>query len=187
MRVENMLKDKIDFWETLSSNSFDDMLDIFVRSMGFYFYGKEYSGNMRGFLDDTCKKLNKDWNSVENDCQEASKDFSKSIEFVHDVFGENSFRVYSSNKYSRQVNRAVIDIMIHYFMKKEIRKKLTGCKSDIVKQYQKISSDQNFKKSVSFSTNSSWSVDTRFSMWADCLNSLDDDVNLNSPLLNLQL
>ncbi|MCB0368451.1 MAG: DUF262 domain-containing protein, partial [Bdellovibrionales bacterium] len=39
-------------------------VDIFVRSMGFYFYGKEYSGNMRGFLDDTCKKLNKDWNSV---------------------------------------------------------------------------------------------------------------------------
>lgn len=157
-------------------------VDIFVRTMAFHFYPEKYTGNMRKFLDETCDLLNKSWDKAQERVEKAAREFGDAIVFTQGIFGqEKAFCVWSESSYNRLYNRAVIDIMMYFFMSPEIRNTITQKKIDIESLFIEVSKQEDFLRSVSSSTNSTKSVTTRFQKWAEALNRVLPGLNVNSP------
>lgn len=161
-------------------------VDIFVRSLAIFYFNSDYTGSMGVFLDSSCSKLNKKWNSDEAKIRDQAKEFENAISFTQECFGEqNAFRIWSGSSYNRIINRAVVDIMIYYFMNPQIRKSLNNKKGEIQELFKKVSQEKDFLKAVSFSTNSSVSMRTRFNLWGQALKTLDQNLPVNIPFSHL--
>ncbi len=157
-------------------------VDIFVRSMAFYFYSPEYTGNMGPFLDSSCEKLNKRWATDEQSIRETAEEFNKAIIFTQEAFEEkNSFRVWSNKNYNRTINRAVVDIMAYYFMIPSLREVLRDRREQLVTSFKEVSINPDFSKAVGFSTNSSNAVKARFSIWGTKLKAIAPEVKFDIP------
>lgn len=161
-------------------------VDIFVRSIGIFNFSDNYTGSMGPFLDDCCKKLNKLWITESSELIRQASEFNNAIDFVQKCFGETtSFRVWANGNFNRIINRAVVDVMIYYFMFPEIRRVFSSKHQEVVSAFKEVSMDRDFSRSISFSTNSSSAMRTRFSLWGKKLSTLDKTVTIKIPFGHL--
>jgi hypothetical protein len=158
-------------------------VEVFIRYFAFKYFFVLYTGSMQKFLDDTCDKLNSEWELRQNQIEIDTLELSNAINFVIDTFGiDNAFKKYKNGKYEEKFNRSVIDIMLYYFSQPDIRNSLNDKKSEIQLYFQELcSSDRDFLSSIEFTTKSIGAVNKRFQSWGKELNRL---VPISIPVID---
>lgn len=146
-------------------------VEILIRYYAFSFFAKDYSGSMQGFLDSTCEKLNKSYDTIQNEIEEAVERFNKAVDLTYKVFSNDfAFKKYNGEKYEDKYNRAVIDIMLYYSAQLEDVDIDDHCSIAIRAAFEHLcSSDTSFISAIESTTKSLSSVHYRFKTWGDIL------------------
>jgi hypothetical protein len=162
-------------------------VELLLRYVGFHHFLSDYRGNLKMFLDMTCKKLNKDWKEKETEVRYTVSQFEKAVQTTTTIFGEeNIFRVWlsSSNTYRGKFNRAILDVMVFYFSDPVIREAAEKNPAAVEKAFKELCSSSNseFREAVEKSTTSIGATHTRLSLWGKALLKVLD-VEFNVPEL----
>lgn len=145
--------------------------ELLLRYIAFKNYLDQYTGGLKQFLDETCKKLNLNWDEK---CQllrnqvielEASHTATKSI------FSQNSYRKWVDGNYETRFNRAIFDIMTLTFSQEESRVAARGKEALIEAAFKDLCmTNADFKTSIESTTKSLGATHTRISVWSRKLN-----------------
>ena len=162
-------------------------VELLLRYVGFHHFLSDYRGNLKVFLDMTCKKLNKEWKEKETEVRYTVSQFEKAVQTTTTIFGEeNIFRVWlsSSNTYRGKFNRAILDVMVFYFSDPVIREAAEKNPAAVQKAFKELCSSSNseFREAVEKSTTSIRETHTRLSLWGKALLKVLD-VEFNVPEL----
>jgi len=162
-------------------------VEFLLRYVGFHHFLSDYRGNLKVFLDMTCKKLNKDWKEKETEVRYTVSQFEKAVQTTTTIFGEeNIFRVWlsSSNTYRGKFNRAILDVMVFYFSDPVISEAAEKNPAGVEKAFKELCSSSNseFREAVEKSTTSIRETHTRLSLWGKALLKVLD-VKFNVPEL----
>jgi len=146
-------------------------VELLVRFLGFACFLPSYSGNMRGFLDATCKTLNSDWDKRRGEIKKKLQAFEDAMEASKLIFGPTGFlRKWTGTSYERRPNRAILDIMGYYLSHDAVRKAALRKKTFVVRAY-KNACDRNasFRRSIETTTKSLDATYSRLSIWGKIL------------------
>ena len=128
-----------------------------------------YSGNLKKFLDDTCKKLNDSWSVEETIIRQQADELESAIRTAYAIFGQHAFRKRDDDAYETRFNKAIFDIIVYYFASDGVRKKATTKKSSVKAAFETLSSDAAFLRSIELTTKSIQATSTRFRLWGQQL------------------
>lgn len=147
--------------------------EILVRFLGFYLSPVEYKGNLKLFLDDTCKAFNERWAVDEKDVRESMVQMEEAILAARRIFGDSAAcHKWSGTQWERSFNRAVFDVQINALANREIRR-LSLSNSELIRSkfMELCANDSDFSQAVSTTTKSLAATRTRFSKWSAALES----------------
>jgi hypothetical protein len=144
-------------------------VELFVRYVAFQYSLATYTGNLKTFLDDECKRLNSRWATDESDIRRKAEEMEAAISTSYDIFGDNAFRKYDGHNYETRFNRAVFDILTYYFADEALRKSALAKKAKVKSAYEALSTNGSFIKSVETTTKSVDATRIRFVTWGQTL------------------
>ena len=146
-------------------------VEIAIRYFAFRRNICNYRGNLKEFLDNICKDLNKRWNIEQATIRSQFEEFENAIKLTESVFGKaKSFRKYADGKYETRLNRAVFDICLYYFSLKKYAEKVDAKKAKIKEAFERLcTEDLEFLRSLETSTKTTDVVKKRFEAWGRCL------------------
>ena len=148
-------------------------VELLIRYFAFKNYSNEYNGNLKAFLDKTCKSLNAKYISHKELIEDQATEFAEAINATFEIFGDDAFHKWGSDKYTNRFNRAVYDIMIYYFSISEIRNKSLENKGAIKRKFEELcSTDLEFLQSFESSTKDIVRTTKRFSTWGNALSDI---------------
>jgi hypothetical protein len=158
-------------------------VEIAIRFYAYKNFLSEYKGNLKQFLDDTCKKLNARWAKERVELEQQFDTMEEAISVTQKIFGPKyAFRKYANGVYETRINRAVFDIMLYFFSDKKIAS-LAQKKPDAVKQeFQDLCTNDNaFLSALETSTKIKTVVAKRMGAWAKALHTVTK-IPVSSPL-----
>jgi hypothetical protein len=147
-------------------------VELLVRYLAFRNRLSMYSGNLKKFLDDTCKDFNRQWANRNADIELQCQEFDAAIDITYLTFGESAFRKWDSNSssYERRFNRAVFDIMTFYFSDPSLKERTQKNAAKIKSAFESLCSDNGeFRRSLETTTKSIEATSTRFRLWGNAL------------------
>jgi hypothetical protein len=142
--------------------------EILLRYIAYKNYIKGYSGNLKIFLDDATKTLTKDWVFHKDTLVSQVEEMGKALSFTQRVFKKSGYlRKWSGQRFESRKNRAVFDIMLHYFSEESIRNSISEEKWDSLVERFKVlcTGDAEFLSSLESTTKSIVANRKRFNTW----------------------
>ena len=142
-------------------------VELMVRFFAFKKFMAEYRGNMKKFLDETCKELNEQWISDELNIHHLADEMDTAIAESQKVFPKGKlFSIWLGSSYEGRFNRTVFDIFVYYLSNPKVRRALVGRHKELDRIFQKLCTDNKvFLQSLQVTTKSLGSVHTRFSIF----------------------
>lgn len=158
-------------------------VELLLRYVAFHYFLSEYRGNLKAFLDMTCKTLNQKWEQVNNDVENIVNEFDNAVQTTINIFGEPNFsRMWLSKDqiYRTRFNKAILDVMVFYFSDEIIRECAEQNKPEIEAAFKKLcSSNSKFREGVEGTTKNIRETYNRLRLWGETLlEVLDIDFNL---------
>jgi Protein of unknown function DUF262 len=148
-------------------------MEVSTRYLGFRWFSEMYSGNMKKFLDDTTSQLRNDWPKNTQKLEEVWLEYEAAIAFSKEIFQDDVFQLWANGQFQSSKNRAVIDVMVHFFSFENIRAGLTDKKAAVKIEFVRLcQEDQAFLSSLQVSTKTPTATYTRFETWRVSLSSL---------------
>lgn len=144
-------------------------VELFVRYIAFQYSIETYTGNLKLFLDNECKRLNNRWTNDEPDIRHKAEQMEAAISASYDIFANHAFRKYDGHSYETRFNRAVFDIIVYYFANDAIRKAALTKRAKVKNAYEALSTNIAFVKSIETTTKSVNATRTRFRTWGQTL------------------
>lgn len=146
-------------------------VELLLRHIAFKFFISDYSGDLKKFLDDTCKTLNKEWVYKEVSIKESVKNFEESIEAAIEIFGEDKVgRKWIGEGFEPRLNRAVLDVITFYFSDNKIRSAGIENSKDVLKAFKDLCvEDETFRNSIEKTTKSLGATSNRLILWGERL------------------
>lgn len=146
--------------------------ELLVRYYAFSYFLKDYSGNLKAFLDETCDRLNKEWILSEEQIKIDMQEFENAHWAIRDIFKENAYRKWTGTFFERRFNRAIFDIFIYVFRISNNRNILKDHPTKVIDIFKELcETDYDFLSSIEKTTKSISATHTRLSTWCDHLNS----------------
>ncbi|MFT8402335.1 MAG: DUF262 domain-containing protein [Gluconobacter potus] len=145
--------------------------EILLRYLAYRNYMPFYNGNLKFFLDETTRKLNAGWGNLKEDIEDQYKEMENAFSFTEAIFTKKHYlRKWNGNKYESRKNRAIFDIMLHYFSFPELRAALTGKESSIEEAFKALcDTHSEFLSSIESTTKSLEANRNRFNIWGNVL------------------
>ena len=144
-------------------------IEILVRYIAFAFFLPEHEGNLKNFLDFTCKQLNEEWGKREEEIKAQMRKFESAVTTGISVFGENGFGSRWDSEegmFTGRRNKAILDVELFYFSDSEIAKKASRRKKAVVEGFKRLwVGSVEFRNSVESTTKSLGATSTRLSLW----------------------
>lgn len=147
-------------------------VELLVRFYAFHYFMPDYTGDLKGMLDLACRRLNARWSEEEAALRQISQEFEEAYKASKEIFGEKSvFRKWGQDGYETRFNRAIFDVIMHYFVEPEVRKAALENRKEVEERFKKLCvGDQAFLGSIEKTTKSLEATYIRFSKWAVALN-----------------
>ncbi|MGP4691888.1 DUF262 domain-containing protein [Agrobacterium cavarae] len=145
--------------------------EILLRYLAYRNFIGDYNGNLKVFLDEATRVLNSEWPERQAKLKAQVDEMNLAFEFTMNVFGKKNYlRKWNGHVFEGRKNRAVFDIMLHYFSHAQVRNALAGREAEIVASYKDLC-DQNeeFRQSIETTTKSIPANRSRFNIWGDIL------------------
>ena len=146
-------------------------VELIIRYYAFKFFIHEYDGKLRKFFDLTSKQLNKLWETEQQKISSELQNLQKSIKLVFDIFGDNAFRKYLKEGYSRQFNKVVFDLLTYFLSDKQMQEILKdeGSRSLFRETYESLFEDDKIAADFESHTTDYEKVAYRFKKFASLL------------------
>lgn len=164
----------------LSNNKPDSRMrdvELALRFYAFYENIDNYDGKLKKFLDDTAININKNWKEKESDIDSIFFLYERSLELGFTIFGEKAaFSRYIDDHYANISNRPIIDMLTYFFSIDSIYHMISENKDLFKKRFEDLNADEDFKTSVSFTTNNVSSVRIRFNKFIELLNDMQPGI-----------
>lgn len=144
--------------------------ELLVRFYGFSYFLDKYSGNLKAFLDTTCKNLNEQWENQKENISNLLLEFENAHEAIREVFDQNAYRKWTSGNFETRFNRAVFDVMMFVFRRPQVRKILTKNKEEVVEIFKDLCNEPDFLSAIEQTTKSLSATQLRLSRWVKRLN-----------------
>lgn len=158
-------------------------VELLVRFMSFRTRLDQYAGNLKAFLDDTCKTYNDGWASVEGEIRRLAAECNASIDATYEIFDRNAFRRFTEDGYETRFNRAIFDIMTFYFSVPEIRREALLKAPEVKSAYEALgASSSTFRSAVAATTKTTAATAARLTEWGRALEPL---VTVDFPVPSL--
>lgn len=157
--------------------------ELLLRYYSFKYFLDSYSGSLKKFLDNSCQKLNSDWQDSEKRVMENLATFELAHERVKEIFHGNQYRKWSGEQYESRFNRSIFDVFMLSFDSMEVRVLSDGKEHEIEEAFQSLcSNNSEFLGAIESTTKSLTATHTRISVWFDTLNSVIGS-NIHVPQL----
>jgi hypothetical protein len=155
--------------------------ELLLRFLAFSNSPLPYRGNLKQFLDDTCRQLNDTWATSEPLMLAASNELGRALDAAKAIFGENEgCRKWSGDHYERAVNRAVFDVQTYSLSIPAVREVALQDPARVEAAFQNLcDSSQPFIASITSTTKTPAAFRTRHRLWRDALS---DAISVNFPL-----
>lgn len=142
-------------------------VELMVRFFAFQLFMSHYAGNMKLFLDETCRKLNESWSREQGRLEKLADELDAAIKASESFFEEGAlFSVWRGAKSEHRFNRAVFDVFVYYLADPVRRKAALAKRSSIVKMFRDLcTNDRQFLTSIQITTKSLTSVHARFDIF----------------------
>jgi hypothetical protein len=159
-------------------------VELALRSFAWKYFGCQYSGKYKVFLDDTCKKLNDRWADEQISIKLRFKSIEEAILFSLELFENQPFSKPKPNRYS--FNRAIYDTIVFYLSIKEVRDVIinSNLESEFRTKYNELFKDEMFVRSISESFAAKDNVQYRFNKIHELIVSV---TNLNIPRMEFAI
>jgi Protein of unknown function DUF262 len=166
---------------TTSSEAFHQMLrlsgpdfrmrdvELLVRFFAFDYLLEDYQGNLRELLDETCKRLNRQWLDRADEIRARGEACEGAIAAVLEVFGNAAFRRWDGERLVGPFNRAVFDCLVMYAKDPAIAGRMRDTPEQIVAAFKDLCGERRFTEAVSSTTKSVENTRYRLSAWARAL------------------
>ncbi len=127
----------------------------------------KYSGNLKGFLDDTTGLMNDDWESWEPIAASALEQLEAAIETASEVFPADALcRKWTKTRWERPFNRAIFDVIALSMSSPEVRDVAPENAELLVSEFQRLcDSSRKFSESITSTTKTAASFRTRIDGW----------------------
>lgn len=153
-------------------------VELLIRFYAFRNFLADYNGNLKVFLDTTCKQLNVLWDTEEEKIKQQANELEKAIIVTENIFANDAFKKWNGDKFEVKLNRAIFDVMIYYFCIDEIADAAKKTPDILIDKFKMACEIPEFKGSIETTTKSIQSTFTRFDIWARVLK---DSLNIAVP------
>jgi hypothetical protein len=154
----------------------DDRLkdvELIFRFFAFELYRDTYKGNLKRFLDDAMKNINKNWQNLESRIQNLYEAFNQTAEFVGQVFGDYKYvgRKFVKGDWEPKFNKALFEVEIFYFNKLRQYGVRVDIETNFLSDFKKLCEDNEaFRRSIETTTKSLENYKTRFELFEELIN-----------------
>jgi hypothetical protein len=141
--------------------------EMILRFFAFYFNGSKYQGKLSKFLDEYLQSGMK-FNS--QTLEQHREIFLKTIDIVHSIFGENSFRRYDPLEqiWKSAINRAVYDVVMLYFSRVSLETIETQ-RDAIVIEFKELFNNPSFEDAIASQPEKVNQMQSRLDLWRERL------------------
>lgn len=147
--------------------------EILLRYIAYKNYMDLYAGNLKAFLDKTTETLNSEWATEESIIRGQVDEFENALAFTRDAFGENQYlRKWNGVDFEGKKNRAVFDIMLHFFSIPEVRQSLAGNVQSIPPAFIDLCKSDSFRTALETTTKSIDANKVRFNRWGEVVQNI---------------
>lgn len=145
-------------------------MEVATRHLAFRLRQDTYDGNLKTFLDGATAHFNDHWPHMRVDLQNAWDRYEDAISCTVEIFGANAFKVYVNGIYQSARNRAVMDIMTHFFAEQGVAQSARASGPAVKAAFEAICSiNADFVRSLQTTTKSLAATKSRFGLWRDVL------------------
>ena len=155
-------------WSVLNIDEPDSRLrdvELLLRLVAWRRFSDKYSGNMKQFLDDAMKDLNRDWQNEQKRVFRIVEQVFAGVETARKVYGANVGRKFVDGRFERAFNRAVFEVQAYFFTEAAVRASASKKKTSVVSAFKRLSSDVRFLSAVESTTKSLENTEARFDMY----------------------
>jgi hypothetical protein len=147
-------------------------VELVLRFFAYKYFGSQYNGNLKGFLDHAVKKLNSAWKAEAKTIKDRAAGLELALATTRTIFTQkHELRKWNGSTYEGRINRAVFDIMSFYFSEPGIASAAVKKAKAIKKAFETLcESDNDFLASIESTTKSIEANKIRFRTWAAALN-----------------
>ena len=161
----------------LGKNSPDKRMrdtELLLRIFGYKFNIDNYHGNLKDFLDDTCKKLNNSWEQQKEEIQEFGINFSSSVDFLTELLQSDQDLFKASKVFvtNPRLNKAIFEVLAYNFTSKSIINLVNAQKDLFIKEFEKLKSTEEFNYSINNTTKETGRLKTRFTLFAQMVDKI---------------
>lgn len=158
-------------------------VEVAIRYFGFAFFLHDYAGNLKAFLDETCKRLNEEWVDKESLIRGEARRLEEAIDSTLEIFEAFAFRRWNGERFEGRFNRAVFDVMVYYFRIPEVSQAALAMREAVVDAFRDLSElDPKFDDSLATTTKSVGATAHRLRAWGQRLSGLLS-LELSLPLV----
>jgi Protein of unknown function DUF262 len=147
--------------------------EVFLRALAFALRPDTYSGNLKQFLDSTCRVYNDSWAQESTSVAQAADRIEAAIASALEIFGERiAFSRYTNGLPERRFNRAIFDVIVHSLSQSEVRNAALSNPLAVSNTLMSLcADDQRFVTAITSTTKSMQATAYRFVSWAEALGS----------------
>lgn len=154
--------------------------EILLRYLAYQNFIDLYNGNLKYFLDETTRRLNADWALAQPTITNQVAEMNEALCFTLQAFtAKHYLRKWNGEDFEAKKNRAVFDIMLHYFSRADVRTALAAKQADVKQAFIDLCNDEAFRNSLETTTKSMDANRTRFNRWGDTISHLSG-INLDA-------
>ena len=147
--------------------------EILLRFIAYRNYINFYNGNMKYFLDEATRNLSVSWEERKEEIEYQVNEMENAIRFTREVFGDRDYlRKWNGDDFESRKNRAVFDIMLHYFCHPFVRDALAEKGTEIKQAFIELCGNEEFRSSLETTTKSVVSNRIRFNLWGETVERL---------------
>jgi hypothetical protein len=149
-------------------------VELIIRFFSFQFRIEHYRGNLKDFLDKSCREFNELWPEISNIFESQLRDFEAAHSLAKSTFGINfNYGKWVGDRFEKRFNRSVFDVIIRAFLDPVFKANIEHNKSLCVDAYRQLcSSDTRFIESIERTTKSLEATRYRFQAFYGALNSV---------------
>lgn len=154
-------------------------VELVLRFIAITLYGKEYTGNLKKFLDNTMQKITANWSELQPKIQETYDDLSKSIHLLEIAFGNEPIgHKFTNGRWEGVINKVLFEVEAYYFKflsEAEVRKE----QEKFIHSFKHFcESNIEFRESIRISTSNLENYQTRFTLFRNFINGVfDKEIN----------
>lgn len=165
--------------------------ELLLRFIAFASSPLQYRGNLKSFLDDTSRSLNRAWRDSSSRIDALASDFAAALDAGMEAFGmENFCRKWSvrpdgTARFERALNRAVFDFQVHSLHFPNVREAVLANSDAVLSAYkQECVANVAFDRAISSTTKTADAFITRHRVWASIVKrETGEDYELPAPLM----